>query len=160
MLSGGEDVKFISRRLLIAASEDIGLANPTALVMAQSTADALMFVGMPEGRIILSQCVIYLACSPKSNSAYKAINRALDAVKTQGDLQVPLNLRNAPTVLMKELGYGQDYVNDHNTPSGFAQQEFLPKEIKGSMFYQPEDNSKEQFTHERLKALWKDRYGY
>jgi putative ATPase len=160
MLSGGEDVKFISRRLLIAASEDIGLANPTALVMAQSTADALMFVGMPEGRIILSQCVIYLACSPKSNSAYKAINRALDVVKTQGDLQVPLNLRNAPTVLMKELGYGQDYVNDHNTPSGFAQQEFLPKEIKGSIFYQPEDNSKEQFTHERLKALWKDRYRY
>ena len=160
MLRGGEDLKFIARRLLISASEDIGLANPTALVMAQSTVDAVLFIGMPEGRIILSQCVIYLACSPKSNSAYKAINRALDNIHTQGDLGVPLHLRNAPTKLMKELGYGQDYINDHNTASGFAQQEFLPEEIKGTIFYEPENNSKEKLTQQQLKALWEGRYPY
>ena len=126
----------------------------------QSTVDAVLFIGMPEGRIILSQCVIYLACSPKSNSAYKAINRALDNIHTQGDLGVPLHLRNAPTKLMKELGYGQDYINDHNTASGFAQQEFLPEEIKGTIFYEPENNSKEKLTQQQLKALWEGRYPY
>jgi putative ATPase len=160
MLSGGEDVKFIARRLLILASEDIGNANPTALVMANSTMQAVASIGMPEARIVLSQCATYLACSPKSNAAYQAINSAMETVKNTGDLSVPLDLRNAPTKLMKTLGYGEEYKYAHNYDENFVAQEFLPQTIKNTTFYAPGDNAREQAQKDFLKLRWKDKYNY
>jgi len=158
MIEGGEDVKFIARRLLILASEDIGNANPTALVIANNCFQAVNVIGFPEARITLSQAVIYLACSPKSNSAYMAINEAQAEVRSSGDLSIPLHLRNAPTKLMKELGYGKDYFYSHNKPTN--SQEFLPEEIIGNSFYKPGNNSKENAFKEGLKNLWKGKYKY
>ena len=160
MLSGGEDVKFIARRLLILASEDIGNANPTALVMANSTMQAVASIGMPEARIVLSQCATYLACSPKSNAAYQAINSAMETVKNTGNLSVPLDLRNAPTKLMKTLGYGEEYKYAHNYDENFVAQEFLPQTIKNTTFYTPGDNAREQAQKDFLKKRWKDKYNY
>jgi putative ATPase len=137
MIEGGEDVKFIARRLLIAASEDIGNANPTALIMANNTFQAVSVIGYPESRILLSQCTVYLATSPKSNSSYIAIGKAQQVVKQTGDLSVPIHLRNAPTKLMKELGYGEDYKYSHDYANNFVNQEFLPQEISGTVFYEP-----------------------
>ncbi len=158
MIEGGEDVKFIARRMLILSSEDIGLANPNALLLAQSTFDAVHKIGYPEARIILSQCAIYLATSPKSNSAYTAIDDAIALVKTTGDLPVPLHIRNAPTKLMKELGYGKDYKYAHSFENNFTEQDFLPKEIKDHRFYTPQNNPLELKILERLKSLWGKRY--
>ncbi|MDD7886422.1 replication-associated recombination protein A [Flavivirga sp. 57AJ16] len=160
MVEGGEDVKFIARRLLILASEDIGNANPTALVIANNTFQAVSTIGYPESRIILSQCATYLACSPKSNAAYKAIGKAQQLVKETGDLSVPLEIRNAPTKLMKELGYGDNYKYAHNYDLNFANQEFLPDEIKNTKFYEPGNNARENAHKEFLKQRWKDKYGY
>jgi len=160
MVEGGEDVKFIARRMLILASEDIGNANPTALVIANSTFQAVSTIGYPESRIILSQCATYLACSPKSNAAYMAINNAQQLVKQTGDLSVPLNIRNAPTKLMKDIGYGEDYKYSHNYANNFAAQEFLPKEIANTPLYQPGNNARENAQREFLKQRWKDKYGY
>lgn len=160
MIEGGEDVKFIARRLLILASEDVGNANPTALIMANNTFQAVTTIGYPESRIILSQCVIYLATSPKSNSAYKAINEAQQLVKQTGNLSVPLNLRNAPTQLMKELNYGVDYQYSHDYPLHFVEQEFLPKEISGTTLYKPAHNNREKLVEDFLKKRWKKKYGY
>ncbi|MDO6760866.1 replication-associated recombination protein A [Tamlana sp. 2_MG-2023] len=160
MIEGGEDVKFIARRLLIAASEDIGNANPTALVIANNTFQAVSTIGYPESRIILSQCATYLACSPKSNAAYAAIGMAQQLVKQTGDLSVPLEIRNAPTKLMKELGYGSDYKYAHNYENNFAPQEFLPNEIKNTKLYDPGNNARENAHREFLKNRWKDKYGY
>ena len=160
MLSGGEDVKFIARRLLILASEDIGNANPTALVMANSTMQAVASIGMPEARIVISQCATYLACSPKSNAAYQAINSAMETVKNTGNLSVPLDLRNAPTKLMKTLGYGEEYKYAHNYDENFVAQEFLPQTIKNTTFYTPGDNAREQAQKDFLKQRWKDKYNY
>jgi putative ATPase len=160
MIEGGEDVKFIARRLLIAASEDIGNANPTALVMANNTFQAVSTIGYPEARIILSQCATYLACSPKSNAAYKAIGDAQELVKTTGDLSVPLEIRNAPTKLMKTLGYGKNYKYAHNYDGNFADQEFLPEAIKGTKIYDPGDNAREQEQRKFLKLRWKNKYNY
>ncbi|HIF84980.1 MAG TPA: replication-associated recombination protein A [Flavobacteriaceae bacterium] len=160
MVEGGEDVKFIARRLLILASEDIGNANPTALVIANNTFQAVSAIGYPESRIILSQCTTYLACSPKSNSVYKAINKAQKVIKETGDLSVPLEIRNAPTKLMKELGYGDNYKYAHSFENDFANQEFMPDSIKGSVFYDPGNNSREIAYREFLKKRWKDKYGY
>ena len=160
MIEGGEDLKFIARRLLILASEDIGNANPTALVLANNTFQAVTSVGYPEARIILSQCVIYLATSPKSNASYMAIKEAQQLVKQTGDLSVPLPIRNAPTKLMKELGYGKEYQYAHNYDGNFAIQEFLPEEIKDTRFYSPGNNPKENSLRIYLKSLWKDKYGY
>jgi len=160
MVEGGEDVKFIARRLLILASEDIGNANPTALVIANNTFQAVSAIGYPESRIILSQCTTYLACSPKSNAAYKAINKAQKVIKETGDLSVPLEIRNAPTKLMKELGYGDNYKYAHSFENDFANQEFMPDSIKGSVFYDPGNNSREIAYREFLKKRWKDKYGY
>ena len=158
MIEGGEDVKFIARRLLIIASEDIGNANPTALVIANNCFQAVNVIGFPEARITLSQAVIYLACSPKSNASYMAINEAQDEVRKSGNLTVPLHLRNAPSKLMKELGYGKDYIYTHNNPTD--KQEFLPEEISGKMIYNPSNNSKENVFREGLKNLWKGKYNY
>ena len=158
MIEGGEDLKFIARRLLILASEDIGNANPTALVIANNCFQAVNVIGFPEARITLSQAVIYLACSPKSNSSYVAINTAQEEVKESGNLSVPLHLRNAPTKLMKDLGYGSDYLYSHNQLS--ETQEFLPEEIKGKCFYNPTNNIKENSFREGLKNLWKEKYNY
>ena len=158
MIEGGEDVKFIARRMLILASEDIGVANPTALVIANNTFQAVTTIGYPESRIILSQCAIYLATSPKSNTAYMAINRAQAMVKQTGDLSVPLHLRNAPTKLMKELGYGEDYKYAHDYNQNFVNQEFLPEEIKGTSFYEPGNNSREQGMDEFIRKRWGDKY--
>jgi putative ATPase len=158
MIEGGEDVKFIARRMLVLAAEDIGLANPNALLLAQSTFDAVHKIGFPEARIILSQCAIYLATSAKSNSAYSAIDEALALVKSTGDLPVPLNIRNAPTKLMKELGYNKGYKYDHLFENNFAEQEFLPKEIKNHRFYTPQNNPLEIKILERLKSLWGKRF--
>ena len=158
MIEGGEDVKFIARRLLILASEDIGNANPTALVIANNCFQAVNIIGFPEARITLSQAVIYLACSSKSNSAYMAINEAQDEVRKSGNLAIPLHLRNAPTKLMKELGYGKDYLYSHNKPTD--KQEFLPEEISGKTIYNPSNNSKENAFKEGLKNLWKGKYNY
>lgn len=158
MLEGGEDVKFIARRMLIAASEDIGLANPTALIMANTTFQAVAAIGYPESRIILSQCAIYLATSPKSNASYMAINKAQQKVKETGDLSVPLALRNAPTKLMKDIGYGEDYKYAHNYADNFVDLEFLPAEISGSAFYTPNKNPRENGIREFLKNRWKDKY--
>jgi putative ATPase len=160
MLEGGEDVKFIARRLLILASEDIGNANPTALVMANSTMQAVASIGMPEARIVLSQCATYMACSPKSNAAYVAINHALATVKNTGNLSVPLDLRNAPTELMKTLGYGEDYKYAHNYEQNFVTQEFMPESLEHTKFYMPGNNSREQAQKEFLKQRWKDKYDY
>lgn len=160
MVEGGEDVKFIARRMLILASEDIGNANPTALVIANSTFQAVSTIGYPESRIILSQCATYLACSPKSNAAYMAINNAQQLVKQTGDLSIPLNIRNAPTKLMKDIGYGEDYKYSHNYTNNFAAQEFLPKEIANTPLYQPGNNARENAQREFLKQRWKDKYGY
>jgi putative ATPase len=160
MIEGGEDVKFIARRLLIAASEDIGNANPTALIMANSTFQAVSTIGHPESRILLSQCAIYLANSPKSNSSYVAINKAIELVQNSGDLSVPLHLRNAPTKLMKDLNYGKDYKYAHNYENNFVPQEFLPKEIENTKFYEPSNNSRENDFRNTLKARWQDKYKY
>ena len=160
MIEGGEDVKFIARRLLISASEDIGNANPTALVIANNTFQAVSTLGYPESRIILSQCATYLACSPKSNAAYMAIGKAQQIVKQTGDLSVPLEIRNAPTKLMKELGYGDNYKYAHNYENNFAPQEFLPDEIKNEKLYDPGTNPRENTHREFLKKRWKDKYNY
>jgi len=160
MIEGGEDVKFIARRLLILASEDIGNANPTALIMANNTFQAVTTIGHPEARIILSQCAIYLATSPKSNASYMAINEALQLVKRTGNLSVPLAIRNAPTKLMKDLGYGEDYKYAHNYENNFAEEEFLPKEVSNTTLYQPGNNQREQQQREFLKNRWKNKYGY
>lgn len=158
MIEGGEDVKFIARRLLIAASEDIGLANPTALVMANTTFQAVTTIGYPEARILLSQCTIYLATSPKSNASYMAIKRAQEKVKETGDLSVPLALRNAPTRLMKDLGYGSEYKYAHDYTGNFVAEEFLPQEISGNTFYEPGSNTRENALKEFLTHRWKDKY--
>jgi len=160
MIEGGEDVKFIARRLLILASEDIGNANPTALVMANTTFQAVSVIGHPESRIILSQCATYLATSPKSNSAYEAIGRAQQLVRETGDLPVPLSIRNAPTKLMKELGYGDNYQYAHSYENNFAPQEFLPDEIKNTKLYEPGNNARENSQREFLRQRWKTKYGY
>lgn len=160
MIEGGEDVKFIARRMLILASEDIGNANPTAMILANNTFQAVTTIGYPEARIILSQCAIYLASSPKSNASYKAINKAQQVVKQTGDLSVPIHLRNAPTKLMKELGYSKDYQYAHDYESNFAFQDYLPDELQGETFYEPSDNPRENALRDYLKKLWGDRYGY
>ncbi|MAY53860.1 MAG: AAA family ATPase [Flavobacteriaceae bacterium] len=160
MLEGGEDLKFIARRLLILASEDIGNANPTALVLANNTFQAINTIGYPEARIILSQCTIYLATSPKSNASYEAINKAQQLVKQTGDLSVPLSLRNAPTKLMKELGYGKQYQYAHNYEGNFIPHEFLPDEITGTVLYRPGNNQKENNIRNYLKNLWKEKYDF
>ena len=160
MIEGGEDLKFIARRLVISASEDIGIANPTALIMANNTFQAVTTVGYPEARIILSQCVVYLATSAKSNASYMAINKAQQLVKQTGDLPVPLPLRNAPTKLMKELGYGDDYKDAHNYENNFAEAEFLPQDIAGTKLYEPGNNKREQLNREFLKNRWKSKYDY
>nr|WP_321355122.1 replication-associated recombination protein A [uncultured Draconibacterium sp.] len=158
MLEGGEDIKFIARRLLILAAEDVGLANPNALLLAQNTFDAVHKIGPPESRIILSECTIYLATSPKSNSAYEAIDNAIALVKQTGDLPVPLHIRNAPTKLMKEIGYGKDYKYAHSYDGNFVEQDFLPKEIKNNRIYQPQNNAAELKILERLKKWWGKRF--
>ncbi len=160
MIAGGEDVKFIARRMVILASEDIGLANPTALVIANSTFQAVNTIGYPEARIILSQCAIYLATSPKSNSGYIAINQAQQKVSETGDLSVPLHLRNAPTKLMKDLGYGKEYDYAHDYEGNFIASEFLPDDLTGEQFYQPGKNKREAALREFLKNRWKDKYEY
>jgi putative ATPase len=160
MIEGGEDVKFIARRMLILASEDIGNANPTALVMANATFEAVNKIGYPESSLILSQCAIYLASSAKSNSATTAIGDAMSAVKEHGDLPVPLHVRNAPTRLMKNLGYGKDYQYSHSYEENFSNQEYLPKEISGKKFYDPGKNAREEELRKFLKNLWKEKYGY
>ena len=160
MIEGGEDVKFIARRLIILASEDIGNANPTALIMANNAFQAVTIIGFPESRLILSQCVIYLATSAKSNASYMAINAAQQAVKQSGNLSIPLSLRNAPTKLMKELGYGDEYKYSHSYANNFAAQEFMPEEMSGTKFYEPGNNSRENSQREFLKNRWKDKYGY
>lgn len=160
MIEGGEDIKFIARRLVIVASEDIGNANPTALVLANNTFQAVTTIGFPEARIILSQCTIYLATSAKSNASYTAINEAQRLVKQTGDLSVPLSIRNAPTKLMKELGYGKNYEYAHNYEGNFVPHEFLPKEISGTTFYKPGNNPKEAHLKNYLKSLWKDKYDF
>ena len=160
MIEGGEDVKFIARRMLILSSEDIGLANPTAFIMANNTFQAVATIGYPESRIILSQCAIYLATSPKSNASYLAIGSAQQLVKQTGDLSVPIHLRNAPTKLMKELGYGDEYKYSHDYQNNFAEQEYLPEEVKNSALYTPGINSRENTTRDFLKNRWKGKYGY
>lgn len=160
MIEGGEDVKFIARRLVISASEDIGNANPTALVIATNCFQAVNMIGYPESRIILSQCTTYLACSPKSNAAYVAIKDAQALVKSTGDLSIPLHLRNAPTKLMKDHDYGKGYKYAHSYPGNFIEQEFLPDEISGTKLYDPLENTRENEMRKRLRALWKGKYGY
>jgi putative ATPase len=158
MIEGGEDVKFIARRMLISASEDIGLANPTALVIANATFQSVTTIGYPEARIVLSQCAIYLATSQKSNTSYMAIGKAQQIVKQTGDLSVPLPLRNAPTKLMKDLGYGQEYKYAHDYQNNFVDEEFLPEELTGTAFYQPGVNQRENAIKDFLKNRWKDKY--
>lgn len=160
MIEGGEDVKFIARRMLILASEDIGNANPNALLLANATFEAVNKIGYPESQLILSQCAIYLAGSAKSNAATVAIGAALGAVKQFGDLPVPLHIRNAPTRLMKKEGYGKGYEYSHNYENNFSPQEYLPDEIKGTSFYKPGKNAREEEMHKYLKMLWKDKYNY
>lgn len=160
MIEGGEDVKFIARRLVILASEDIGNANPTALVIANASFDAVNKIGFPESNLILSQCAIYLASSAKSNAATVAIGMASAAVQKYGDLSVPLHIRNAPTKLMKNLGYGKNYEYSHSYDNNFSPQEYLPKEIAGTKFYDPGKNAREDELRKFLKSLWKDKYGY
>ncbi|MBB4118915.1 putative ATPase [Mesonia hippocampi] len=160
MIEGGEDIKFIARRMIISASEDIGLANPTALIMANNTFQAVTTIGYPEARIILSQCAIYLATSPKSNAAYMAINHAQQLVKQTGDLSVPIALRNAPTKLMKDLGYGNEYKYAHDFPNNFVQQNYLPSEIENTKLYIPGNNKKEHLYLQDLQKKWKGKYNY
>lgn len=160
MVEGGEDVKFIARRMLILASEDIGNANPTALIMANNTFQAVNVIGYPEARIILSQCAVYLAASPKSNATYMAIENALAKVDESGDLPVPLSIRNAPTKLMKNLGYGKDYKYAHSYEGNFVPAEFLPDELRGTKFYEPGNNPREDELRKYLRSLWKEKYGY
>ena len=158
MIEGGEDVKFIARRLLISASEDIGNANPNAMVIANNCFQAVSVIGFPESRIILSQTAIYLACSPKSNASYIAIGKAQEQVRKTGNLSIPLHLRNSPTKLMKELGYGSDYIYSHDNPN--SEQEFMPEEISGNTFYIPGNNTKEKSFRDQLKLIWKGKYKY
>lgn len=160
MIEGGEDVKFIARRLLILASEDIGNANPTALILANNTFQAVTVIGNPESRIILSQCAVYLANSAKSNASYMAINKAQQIVRNTGDLSIPIPLRNAPTKLMKDLDYGKEYKYSHDFPENFIQQEFLPDEIKNSKFYEPGNNPRENQFRDVLKKRWNSKYDY
>lgn len=160
MIEGGEDVEFIARRLLILSSEDIGNANPTAIVMATNCFQAVKMIGYPESSIILSQCVTYLASSPKSNASYVAIKQAQQLVHQYGDLPVPMHIRNSPTKLMKEMGYGQGYKYSHDYDSNFSKQEYLPDEIKGTKLYEPGQNSRENELRQRLKKLWENKYNY
>jgi len=160
MVEGGEDVKFIARRMVILASEDIGNANPTALVMATNTFQAVDVIGYPEARIILAQCAVYLASSAKSNASYIAIDSALNKIQETGDLPVPLSIRNAPTRLMKKLDYGKDYQYAHSYAGNFVNMEFLPDEIKGTKFYEPGNNAREEELRKYLRSLWRDKYGY
>jgi putative ATPase len=160
MIEGGEDVKFIARRLVILASEDIGNANPTALVMATGCFQAVNLIGYPEAEIILSQCVVYLACSPKSDASYIAIKKAKSLVRETGDLPVPMHLRNAPTKFMKDSGYGKNYKYAHDFELNFVPQEFLPEKINETKFYEPGKNAREEEMRKRLKLLWKEKYGY
>lgn len=160
MIEGGEDVKFIARRMLISASEDIGNANPTALIMANNTFTAVTTLGYPESRIVLSQCAVYLATSAKSNASYEAIGKALACVQQTGDLSVPIHLRNAPTKLMKDLGYGENYKYAHSYENNFVEQEFLPQEIANTTFYTPGNNQRENALRDFLKNRWKNKYGY
>jgi putative ATPase len=160
MIEGGEDVKFIARRMVIFASEDIGNANPTALVLANACFDAVNKIGYPEARIILAQCATYLASSHKSNASYMAIEEALEMVRKNGDLSVPLHVRNAPTGLMKRMGYGKNYKYAHSYEGNFTEQEFLPEEIKGTTFYDPGKTPREDELRRYLKNLWKEKYGY
>ncbi len=160
MIEGGEDVKFIARRMLILSSEDIGNANPTAFIMANSTFQAVSTIGYPESRIILSQCAIYLATSAKSNASYMAIGEAQTMVKQTGDLSVPIHLRNAPTKLMKELGYGEEYQYSHDYANNFSEQEYLPDTLSSTAFYNPGNNTRENELRSFLKNRWKDKYGY
>ncbi|MCB2196032.1 MAG: replication-associated recombination protein A [Bacteroidetes bacterium] len=160
MIEGGEDPKFIARRLLILAAEDIGLANPNALLLANNCFDAVNKIGWPESRIILSEATIYLATSPKSNSAYQAINDAQSLVRKTGDLPVPLHIRNAPTKLMKDIGYGKDYKYAHSYKNNFVQDNFMPENLKDNIIYAPQDNSKESEILKRLQIQWKGKYNY
>ncbi|MDG2368814.1 MAG: replication-associated recombination protein A [Flavobacteriaceae bacterium] len=160
IIQGGEDLKVIARRMIILASEDIGNANPTALVLANNTFQAVSIIGNPESRIILSQCATYLACSEKSNSAYKAINKAQQKVEETGNLSVPIEIRNAPTKLMKELGYGETYKYAHDYKNSFIKQEFMPEKIKGEKLYEPGKNMRENSQRDYLKKNWKDKYDY
>jgi putative ATPase len=160
MVEGGEDTKFIARRMLILAAEDIGLANPNALLLAQSCFEAVNVIGWPESRIILSEAAVYLAISPKSNASYMAIENATEAVREKGDLPVPLHLRNAPTKLMKELGYHKNYKYAHSFEGNFVKENYLPEELKGTQFYDPGSNPKEEEIRKRLKGLWNDIYDY
>ena len=160
MIEGGEDVKFIARRLVILASEDIGNANPTALVLANAAFDAVNKIGHPESGIILSQCATYLASSPKSNAAVDAIGKALSAVSKYGDQPVPLHIRNSPTRLMKDLGYGKNYEYSHSFENNFSAQEYLPEKLSGTKFYEPGKNPREEEIRKWLKSLWKEKYGY
>jgi putative ATPase len=160
MIEGGEDPKFIARRLVILASEDIGNANPTALVIATSTFQAVTFVGWPEAEIILSQCTVYLASSAKSNASYVAIKKAKALAQQTGDLPVPLSLRNAPTAYMRQEGYGSGYQYAHDNPQNFVTQEFLPETLSGTTLYQPGDNPREQEIRQRLRSRWRNKYGY
>ena len=160
MVEGGEDVKFIARRMVIFASEDIGNANPTALVLANAAFEAVNKIGYPEARIILAQCAIYLAASHKSNASYMAINEALDTVDKEGDLPVPLHIRNAPTGLMKKMGYGKNYKYAHDYEKNFTEQEFLPDKISGTAFYEPGKNPREEELRKFLRNLWKTKYNY
>jgi putative ATPase len=160
MVEGGEDPKFIARRMLILAAEDIGLANPNALLLAQACFEAINVIGWPESRIILSETAVYLATSPKSNASYMAIDNAIAAVRESGDLPVPLHLRNAPTKLMKDTGYGKDYKYAHSFEGNFVPDNFLPEDLKGKIFYEPGTNSKEQEIRKRLSSMWRDFYDY
>ncbi|WP_299257910.1 replication-associated recombination protein A [uncultured Aquimarina sp.] len=160
MIEGGEDLKFLARRMLILASEDIGNANPTALIMANNTFQAVTTIGYPEARIVLSQCAVYLATSPKSNASYMAINKAQQLVRQTGDLSVPLHIRNAPTKLMKELGYGEDYKYAHDHNKNFIHQEFLPESIENTKLYEPGNNQRENALRTFLKSRWGDKYNY
>ena len=160
MIEGGEDVKFIARRMLVFASEDIGNANPNALLLANTTFDAVSKIGYPESRIILSQCATYLASSAKSNASYEAIGKALQAVQQHGDLSIPLHLRNAPTKLMKQLDYGKNYQYSHLGENNFIEQEYLPEDLKGTTFYNPGNNARENELRKFLKDRWKNKYGY
>lgn len=160
MVEGGEDVRFIARRMVILASEDIGNANPTALIMATNAFQAVDVIGYPEARIILAQCAVYLASSPKSNASYMAINHAMEVVRETGDLPVPLSVRNAPTKLMKNMGYGKGYQYAHNYEGSFVNMEFLPDKLSGQKFYEPGNNAREEELRKYLRSLWKEKYGY
>lgn len=160
MVEGGEDPKFIARRMLILAAEDIGLSNPNALLLAQACFEAVNVIGWPESRIILSETAIYLATSPKSNASYMAIDTAIEKVRETGDLPVPLHIRNAPTKLMKDIGYGKDYKYAHSYEGNFVKDNFLPEELKGTVFYEPGNNSKEEELRKKLESMWRDIYNY